>query len=215
MNKSIFIFNKRAQEYDRWFDSHPEVFKSELNALKRFILKLKQNQSALEIGVGTGRFAQHLGIKIGIEPAVKMAELAKKRGIKVIVATAEDLPFSDSCFELVLMNTVLCFLDDPEIAIREAKRVLKHKGKLVIGMIDKDSFLGRLYESRKSGFYKYANLYSVPQVLLLLKENGFSEIKVCQTVFNIPDKIKDIDPVIEGWGKGGFVVILSCLYIKD
>lgn len=41
------------------------------------------------------------------------------------------------------MVTVLCFLKDPFRALKEAKRVLKPQGKLIIGMIDPDSPLGR------------------------------------------------------------------------
>ncbi len=207
MDKRISVFDRYAVEYDRWFDSHPEVFKSELNALRRFISE--QDFFSLEVGVGTGRFAQHLGIKIGVEPAIKMAEIAKRRGIEVVAAVAENLPFSDSCFELVLMNTVLCFLDDPEIAIKEAKRVLKPKGKLLIGIIDKNSFLGRLYDLKRGRFYEYAKFYSVSDVIFLLKRAKFSNIKICQTIFRKPSEIDKIEPVIEGWGKGGFVAICA------
>ena len=209
MNECIFIFNEQAEKYDRWFESYPQVFESELNALKRFLPE--EVPFSLEVGAGTGRFASHLGIKIGVEPAVRMAQMAKKRKVEVIVAVAESLPFSDLSFELVLLNTVLCFLNDPETAIKEAKRVLKPKGKLLIGMIDKNSFLARLYESKESGFYKFARFYPVSQVLFWLKKFGFSDIEVCQTIFKTPDKIKSVEPSVEGWGRGGFVVICATI----
>jgi len=54
----------------------------------------------LEVGVSTGRFAVPLGIRIGVEPANAMAEIARKRGIEVYDAKGEKLPFDDESFGL-------------------------------------------------------------------------------------------------------------------
>lgn len=99
--------------------------------------------------MGTGRFAVPLGIRIGVEPAKAMADIAQKRGIEVYKAKAEKLPFDDSSFDFVLIVVTICFVQDPVQALREAKRVLKPGGYIIIGMIDKESFLGKLYESKK------------------------------------------------------------------
>ena len=48
------------------------------------------------------------------------------------------------------MVTTICFLEDPMHALREAKRVIIPGGRIVIGMIDQESPLGRAYERRKS-----------------------------------------------------------------
>ncbi len=77
---SIEIFEKYAQEYDEWFDVNRFAYQSEVLALKKFI---PENSKSLEVGVGTGRFAVPLGIKVGIEPAKAMADIARKRGIEV------------------------------------------------------------------------------------------------------------------------------------
>jgi ubiquinone/menaquinone biosynthesis C-methylase UbiE len=96
----------------------------------------------LEIGVGTGRFAEPLGVKEGVEPSKAMAAIARKRGINVLEAYAEALPFEDESFGFILMVTVICFLADPFQAMREATRVLKPEGRLIIAMIARDSSLG-------------------------------------------------------------------------
>ena len=55
MNK---VFDQRAEEYDRWFDEHPAIYLSELNALRMAAC----HGIGLEMGVGTGRFAMPLGV---------------------------------------------------------------------------------------------------------------------------------------------------------
>jgi len=156
----IQVFEKWAREYDEWFDINRFAYNSEILALRKFI---PQKGEGLEVGVGTGRFSVPLGIKIGVEPARAMADLARKRGIEVYEAKAEELPFESVSFDFVLMVTTICFLQDPMQALKEAKRVLKPEGHIIIGMIDKDSSLGNAYESKKerSKFYKYAQFYSV------------------------------------------------------
>ncbi|MHC1635338.1 MAG: class I SAM-dependent methyltransferase [Candidatus Methanospirareceae archaeon] len=89
---SIEIFERYAQEYDEWFDANRFAYESEIQALKKFIPK---DSKGLEVGVGTGRFAVPLGVRVGVEPAKAMADIARKRGIEVYEAKAEELPFDD------------------------------------------------------------------------------------------------------------------------
>jgi len=203
---NIEIFEKCAQEYDEWFEVNRFAYESEVRALKMFIPK---NSNGLEVGVGTGRFAVPFGIRAGVEPAKAMADIAQKRGIKVYKAEAEKLPFNDSSFDFILIVVTICFVQDPIQALREAKRVLKPGGYIIIGMINKESFLGKLYESKKkeSKFYRHANFYFISQVLDWLIKLEFELIKTCQTIFKNPKEITAIEPVKEGYGEGGFIVI--------
>jgi SAM-dependent methyltransferase len=205
---SIEIFEKHAQEYDEWFDENKAIYKSEILALKDLI---PREGIGLEIGVGTGRFAIPLGIKIGVEPAKAMADMARKRGIDVREARAEALPFDDKSFDFVLMVTTICFLKNPIQALEEIKRVLKPGGCIIIGMIDRNSPLGETYERKKitSKFYKYANFYSLDQVLNWLTNLDFGHVVTHQTVFKSPGQINAVEPFKEGHGKGAFVVIAA------
>ena len=49
-----------------------------------------------KIGVGSGHFAAPLGISIGVEPAPRMAEQARHRGIEVLDGISEALPYDDA-----------------------------------------------------------------------------------------------------------------------
>jgi len=200
------IFEKYAQEYDEWFEVNRFAYESEVRALKMFIPK---KSKGLEVGVGTGRFAVPFGIRVGVKPAKAMADITQKRGIEVYKAEAEKLPFDDSSFDFVLIVVTICFVQDPIQALREAKGVLKPGGYIIMGVIDKESFLGKLYESKKkeSKFYRHANFYSIRQVLDWLIKLEFEHIKTYQTIFKNPNEITAIEPVKEGYGEGGFIVI--------
>jgi len=198
------IFDKHYKKYDAWYDKHRFAYLSELGAIKKVLPKKGEG---LEIGAGTGRFAASLGIKYGIDPSRKMLEAARKRGVDARLGYGEKLPFSDAAFDYVAIIITLCFVKDPVKVLVEARRVLKKKGKLIIGIIDKDSFLGKFYQRKNSIFYKQANFFSIREVVDLLKAIGFNKVSCYQTIYKLPDKINSIQKVKRGSDKGGFVVI--------
>ncbi|KTD61849.1 class I SAM-dependent methyltransferase [Legionella spiritensis] len=201
-------FDNLAVRYDSWFDRHKVAFMSEVAALQKVI---PESGEGLEIGVGSGRFASALGIKNGVEPSAALRKMAEQRGVNVVGGVAESLPFSDESFDYALFGTVLCYLDFPEQGLAEARRVLKPEGVLVIAMIDRNSALGNAYETRKhdNPFYKKANFYSVGEVTELLEDTQFRIKKIYQTIFSPLENIKSMEPVKEGHGSGGFVVIAA------
>jgi ubiquinone/menaquinone biosynthesis C-methylase UbiE len=205
-------FENYSQKYDEWFDKNRFIYESELQAVKDVLPKSK---NGIEVGVGSGRFAAPLGIKLGIDPSKKMGKISEKRGIKFIEGVAESLPFEDSQFDFVLMVTTICFLDDVEKAFKEAYRVLKPKGCLIIGFIDAESPLGKLYEKHKdeSTFYKDATFYSVKEVASYMKKAHFRDFSFRQTIFQAGERLNDIEPVKKGYGEGSFIVIKGNKFI--
>jgi SAM-dependent methyltransferase len=200
---NVAAFEELAAAYDAWFDRHDDLYRAELEAVCSL---LPAGGHGVEIGVGTGRFAARLGIPVGVEPSPSMAALARQRGVEVHVGGAETLPSADSSVDYVLMVTVICFLDDVGKAFREAHRVLKLRGCLVVAFIDKESALGRQYALRKeqSQFYRDATFYSVDAVESLLLDVGFSDFVYRQTL--LTDAASSLT-VKDGHGSGGFVVI--------
>ena len=202
-NVGVFeVFEKHAGEYDNWFVENEIAYESEILALKELI----PEGIGLEVGVGTGRFAAPLGIRIGIEPAKAMAKIARDRGIEVCYAIAEKLPFKDASFDFVLIMVTICFVEDPIQTIKEAKRVLKPEGRIVLGIIDKESFLGKKYEKKKSVFYRKAKFYSVREIIDWLKSLNFRKIETRQTIFKDLKKLRKVE-IKKGYGDGGFVAI--------
>jgi len=202
----VKVFDKYFERYDAWFENNKFVYESELGAVKKMVPK---NKNGVEIGVGTGRFAVPLGIKIGIEPSKKMGDIARKKDISVTDGTAEKMHFKDSEFDFALMVTTVCFLDNINAAFKEAWRIIKPGGFLIIGLVDKKSSLGRFYfENRRfSPFYRNAVFYSVDEIVEYLKVAGFKNFRFVQTIFKKLENIKNIEPVKSGYGTGSFVVI--------
>jgi ubiquinone/menaquinone biosynthesis C-methylase UbiE len=201
------IFDIYTNEYDQWYERNKFVYLSELEALKKVVPK---KGKGLEIGVGTGRFAEPLGISYGLDPSEKMLEIAKKRGIKTFVGKGENLPFNNNEFDFVVIVITICFVNNPEQVISESRRVLKDNGKLVIGIVDKDSHLGKLYQEKKNQkdkFYKVANFFSTKEIIEWLKKYNFGKFVIYQTIFQPLEKIKKIEKPKKGFGEGGFVVI--------
>ena len=200
------VFEKFALEYDQWFEHHAVEYEQELIAIRDLLPKVGKG---IEIGAGTGRFTQPLGISLGIEPSKTMREIAIGRGVNVIAGTAESIPVGDGLYDYVLMVTTVCFLDTPEIAFREVHRILKADGFIIVGLIDRDSKLGKEYEENKneSKFYRDANFHSVNEVQKDLKKSGFSNIEYVQAILpgdadgNYEPKVK------QGYGEGSFVVL--------
>jgi len=198
------IFERYYKKYDSWYDKNKFAYLSELTAIRKVCPK---KGKGLEIGVGTGRFAAALGIKYGIDPSSKMLEIAKKRGIKTSPGKGEKLPYRNKAFDYAALIITLCFVENPKRVLRESRRVLKNSGRIIICIVDKNSFLGEFYKKKKSVFYKKAHFFNVAEVTDLLKTAGFNSINYYQAIFKLPDKIKAVEKPKKGFGKGGFIVI--------
>ena len=206
MNAKTKPFDEHLSEYEQWFSDNHYVFKSELEAIRKL---MPRKGKGVEIGIGSGIFAIPLGINEGIEPSKVMREKAQERGLHVIDGVAENLPLADNSYDFALMVTTICFVDDISRSFAEAHRILKHDGLLILGFVDKESPVGKLYLSlkEKSIFYKDALFYSTEEVYKNLWENNFTISSTFQTVFGPLDEVNEIQKPEKGYSKGSFVVI--------
>jgi len=198
-------FETYVEEYESWFQHNPHAYASELAAIKA----LMPAGEGLEIGVGTGLFAEPLAIATGVEPASEMAQKASERGIRVLKGYAEDLPCAEAAYDFSLMVTTICFVEDPLKAIKEACRVVRPGGAVLVALVDKKSPLGEDYLKKKeeSRFYKNARFYSTQQIHEFVKAAGLEDIMTVQTLFTPLQDMLRSDPVRTGFGKGSFTVI--------
>jgi SAM-dependent methyltransferase len=199
-------FHNFPEEYDLWYERNQPAYASELECIQRIF---PSSGRGLEVGVGTGRFAAPLKVGWGIDPEPEMLARARSRGVRVIRGRGEELPFADGIFNYVLLVVTLCFVEEPRRLLAEAGRVLGREGEVIVGMVDKDSFLGKMYQAKKneSKFYRGADFFSVPEIMEMLPDEEWEEIKVFQTVFDFPKDIGNIQTPRPGYGEGGFVVI--------
>lgn len=199
-------FNEHVMKYDRWYERNRPAYLSETLAVQYLIPKGK----GLEIGVNTGRFASVLGIPFGLDPAGEGLKIAESRGVSVILGVGEDIPLKNETLDYVLMVITISFLKRPEKVFREVSRVLKKKGKIIVGIVDKNSFLGESYQEKKSRglpFYKDALFFSPSDVMDMLSGCGFRDTRIYQTLFQLPEKVKKVQKPKKGHGEGGFVVM--------
>lgn len=199
-------FDKYLDEYEKWFEDNRYVYESEVEAVRHCI---PSGKKGIEIGIGTGRFAVPLNIQEGVEPSDSMRNYSTGLGLRVYKGTAENLPLEDKSYDFALMVTTICFVDDVGKAFREVRRVLKTGGGFIIGLVDKDSSLGKIYENMKdqNKFYRHATFYSTQEVKKLLEEHKFGNIEIVQTVFGELSEIRAPQEFKGGYGEGGFVVI--------
>jgi ubiquinone/menaquinone biosynthesis C-methylase UbiE len=198
------VFDAHVSRYDGWYDSHKAAYLSELAAVKKVLPK---GGSGLEIGVGTGRFAAALGIGTGIDPSGEMLQKAAARGVDVRRGKGEGIPFPDKSFDYVAVIIALCFVKDPFRVLQESARVLRERGRIIIGVIDKESFLGRYFLTKKSMFYTHARFFAIPELTALLQKAGFSRFSYYQTITALPDEMQTVERPKRGFGRGGFVVV--------
>ncbi len=211
MRKKALPFELHPSRYDSWYNRHISLYRSELRAVRK---AWSFSGRCLEVGVGTGRFAAELGISFGVDPSPAVLKIARKRGVKVVAGAGEALPFADSVFDSLLIAITLCFLDDPLQALKEARRVLKRDGRLVVAFIDADSPWGRFYQEKKkeSPFYRIATFYSFNQVKEMLEEAGFKVERIVETLFQPPGRESyfEEEPA-EGRRGGSFVVVVAAM----
>ncbi len=134
-------FRKHAAEWDRIRKLH--VADAAVEDAIRTALADKPIRALLDLGTGTGRmlelFANDIERGLGLDLSLDMLALARARldraGLKncsVRQGDIYDLALPQDLFDVVIVHQVLHFLDDGPRAIREAVRVLRPGGRLLV-----------------------------------------------------------------------------------
>jgi SAM-dependent methyltransferase len=120
----------------------PFLWLGELRGLRQLRREVvgRARGRVLELGAGTGLNLRHYGgveRLVLTEPEPGMARHLEQRlrhsatAGEVVTAPAEQLPFADGSFDTVVATMVLCTVSDPQMALRETKRVLAPGGRLL------------------------------------------------------------------------------------
>ena len=106
-------------------------------------LRFPKGSLTVEVGAGAGAVTRRIAAKaqpervIGFEPSRGFVKVAIDRGQKHTnasfqVADGTDLPLQDGTVQNLVLHTVLTHVEQPELLLREARRVLCPDGRLVV-----------------------------------------------------------------------------------
>ena len=125
-------FRTSAAAYDRWVGRYGPSLAEALIAFAG----IAPGTRALDVGCGPGALTAALAERVGVDnvwavdPSEPFVEACRSRlpGVEVAVAAAEELPFADGAFDIVLSQLVVNFMDDAEAGVREMTRVTRPGG---------------------------------------------------------------------------------------
>src|ERR671924_1975593 len=126
------MFTGPAEVYDRFVGRYSPA----LAAAMCEAAKIRAGQRALDVGCGSGALVAALAERLGagnvagIDPSEPFVEATRARvpGTRIVVGSAESLPFEDGEFDVTLSQLVVNFLADPEQGLREMTRVTRSGG---------------------------------------------------------------------------------------
>ena len=206
-NEKFYDALSGAYDHLREHPYHQFVEQRELEILK----PLCAGKDVLEIGCGTGRIMEQLAPFChsiqGIDASSRMVEEARGKGLEVVEARAEKLPFETAFFDLVVALKVLPHVLDRRRAMSEISRVLKPKGYAAVEFYNRYSirgmvstvrnFLPERLLKREAPFTRYQTrsefLDEVPDNLQLLAEKGIRVAIPFASLMEKPDLAKRLE----------------------
>ena len=133
-------FEQGAESYDRFMGRFSRPLAREL--VER--IGVREGQRALDVGCGSGAVTERLvdvlgaGAVCAIDPTPPFVAAVRERlaGVDVRLGGAEELPYDDDAFDLVVANLVVPFMTDPAAGLGEMRRVTRPGGLVVVTVWD-------------------------------------------------------------------------------
>lgn len=226
-------FDEYAATYDAWFLDNPNVLESEVRLVAS---TLRGSGRVLSVGCGSGLFEKimrdEFGIEVtdGVEPSPAMAAIARKRGMEVTEATAEEFDYPAGKYDTIIFNGSPSYITDLDAVLAKVHAALPEGGKVVLVDVPKESTYGLMYNLAKAlgtwnhpllegtyppnpypiEFVNVANWRTTAEKFSLLEKNGFRNMESMQTLTTHPlySDLKAEEPV-SGHDKGDYVAVTA------
>lgn len=176
-------FDAHATDYDAWYTTPLGRYVDSVE--KELLAELAEphdGETALDIGCGTGNHTLWLaeqGLRVtGLDESRPMLEVAAAKSadlpVEWVHSDATELPFGEETFDLVVSVAAMEFIEQRRAVLREAMRLLRPGGRLVLGLLTRDSAWGELYrneaETDPGSVFAKAHLFTEDELPGLLDE---------------------------------------------
>lgn len=195
-----------------------DFFRERITDILGQIGKAPNGLKFLDIGASSGYMVEaalESGIVAeGVEPGLSGITAAKQRGITLVHGTAEKLPYADNSFDIVHSHHVFEHVADPLLSAKEAYRVLKPGGFILIEVPNqfdnirfwRDRIFKRIHQRKRDiRSIHHLSFFSKKSVTDLMIKSGFKSLHIT-TRYTIKPKGLQLIP-------GYFTMLLGLFYL--
>jgi ubiquinone/menaquinone biosynthesis C-methylase UbiE len=193
-----------AKEFTRYMEKYPILYKDIADKISNIIDDVNNKIYILDLGSGPGLLNKEIkkqlpnSVIYSLDQSIEMLTNAqtytfkgRKEKINGILSNAEKIPIKSDSIDILVSRFSISYWKEPLIAIREIKRILKPKGKLIIEALNKDFPRWKLYLIKLHMIYRdagnnviryhinaYKNAYNLVEIKKLLNKNDLNIIEI-------------------------------------